>query len=412
MRTIGEIAAANKYNAYVVGGFVRDLLLHAPSLDIDIVIEGDGVDFARKLAAQLGGKVRPHEKFSTAVVILQDGFKIDVATARLEYYEYPAAMPTVELSSIKLDLYRRDFTVNALAIHLNPDTFGMLVDFFNCQNDLKDRQIRILHNLSFVEDPTRILRAIRLEQRLNFTIGKHTEKMIKNAVKMNVFNRFYGLRFFIELKLILNEENPLAAIKRMAEFNLLQFFLPNRVLDQRLNNLLDGVPEGAGLATPALSRREVPAMAGLSAGPLLGNHQQKGIGILQEIRSPRTISATSPPRKTRMRQRSSESSTAAPSFSNSEIYWLLKELSHEGLLYLMAITRKQAGKKAVSLYVTHLQYTETGTAGRRPHPHGIFAGTDLQENPHPSARCQARRAGANQGRGRGLGQKRVSSGQP
>ncbi|KPK25173.1 MAG: prohead protease, partial [Desulfobacterales bacterium SG8_35_2] len=205
LRTIGETAAANGYTAYAVGGFVRDLLLHIKNLDLDIVVEGDGIEFAKILARQLGGTVRTHEKFSTALVIMPDGFNIDVATARLEYYEYPASMPTVELSSLKLDLYRRDFTINAMAINLNPEKFGTLVDFFNCQTDIKERRIRILHNLSFVEDPTRIFRAIRFEQRMGFSIGIHTEKMLKNAVKMNLFNRFFGRRCFTELKLIFTE---------------------------------------------------------------------------------------------------------------------------------------------------------------------------------------------------------------
>ncbi len=227
LRTIGEIAQENGCTAYAVGGFVRDLLLHIKNFDLDIVIEGNGIEFAKKLSQQLGGAVRTHQKFNTALVILPDGFKIDVATARLEYYEYPAAMPLVELSSIKLDLYRRDFTINAMAIHLNPDRFGTLVDFFRCQNDLKDRRIRILHNLSFVEDPTRIFRAIRFEQRMDFRIGPHTDKMIKNAVKMNLFDQFHGRRFFWELRLILSEENPIPALQRMAEFDLLKFIMDN-----------------------------------------------------------------------------------------------------------------------------------------------------------------------------------------
>ena len=362
LRTIGEIAAAGKYRAYLVGGFVRDLLLHTPSLDVDIVIEGDGIDFARQLAAHLGGKVRPHEKFSTAVIILKDGFKIDVATARLEYYEYPAAMPTVELSSIKLDLYRRDFTVNAMAIHLNPDKFGLLVDFFNCQNDIKDRQLRILHNLSFVEDPTRILRAIRLEQRLDFSIGKHTEKLIKNAVKMNVFNQFYGLRFFIELKLILTEENSLAAVKRLAEFNLLKFFLPNLVLDQRLANTLEECQRALAwqrlLYLDEKCRQWLVYMLALFSATTA----KRVMEFCRKFEVPdRYLQLL-------LREKIAAAKivrilNGRTAFSNSEIYWLLRELSHEGLLYLMAITKKQAGKKAVSLFVTHLQYTKPELQG-------------------------------------------------
>ena len=115
LRTIGEVAEKSGFAAFAVGGFVRDLLLRIKNFDLDVVVEGDGIKFAKKLAKQLGGDVRTHSKFNTAVVIMEDGFKIDIATARLEYYEHPAAMPTVESGSIKLDLFRRDFTINAMA---------------------------------------------------------------------------------------------------------------------------------------------------------------------------------------------------------------------------------------------------------------------------------------------------------
>src|SRR5210317_926076 len=127
-----------------------------------------------------------------------------------------------------------------MAIHLGPSTFGTLLDFFNCQNDLKNRRIRILHNLSFVVYPTRIFWAIRFEQRMGFAIGKHTEKLLKNAVKMNLFNRFFGHRCFTELKLIFSEESPIPAIRRMAEFDLLKFILPGLKFDKRMEkNLLE-----------------------------------------------------------------------------------------------------------------------------------------------------------------------------
>ena len=185
--TIGEVADSLGYHAYAVGGLVRDILLYRQNLDIDIVIEGDGIAFAKALAERLGGRTRAHEKFRTAVVILPDGRKIDIATARLEYYRSPAALPTVEMGSIKFDLYRRDFTVNTLAIKLNPDRFGILIDFFGAQRDLKRNAIRVLHNLSFVEDPTRVFRAVRFEQRFGFKIAKLTSGLIENAVKMGFF---------------------------------------------------------------------------------------------------------------------------------------------------------------------------------------------------------------------------------
>ena len=364
LRTIGEVAEKNRCAAYAVGGFVRDLLLHVSNSDLDIVVEGDGIYFARQLSYHFKGKVRTHEKFSTAVVILPDGFKIDVATARLEYYEYPAAAPTVESSSIKLDLFRRDFTINALAIHLNPDSFGTLVDFFNCQNDIKDRQIRILHNLSFVEDPTRIFRAIRFEHRMGFQIGRHTEKLIKNAVKMKLFDRFFGRRFFVELKLILSEENPLSAIRRVAQFNLLQFLIPSLKLDPRLLSILEEthralswhkllyLDEGCRqwMVYMLALLAKVPARATFSFFKKFEVPERYRLILMKE-----KVDAA---RIVRVLNRYSQ-------LRPSEIYLLLQGMTHEGLLYLMALTRKQAGKKAVSLYVTHLRHVKTHVQGDR-----------------------------------------------
>jgi tRNA nucleotidyltransferase (CCA-adding enzyme) len=172
LKTAGEVATEIGYSAYVVGGFVRDLFLYRANEDIDIVIEGDGIAFAKKYAEKFSSRIYAHKKFGTAVIIFPDGFKIDVASARMEYYKFPAALPTVETSSIKLDLFRRDFTVNTLAIHLNHNKFGTLIDFFAAQRDIKEKTIRALHNLSFVEDPTRAFRAIRFEQRYDYKLLK------------------------------------------------------------------------------------------------------------------------------------------------------------------------------------------------------------------------------------------------
>ncbi len=218
----GQIAEQLGFQAYVVGGFVRDLFLYHSNEDVDLVIEGDGIEFARALAKTAGARLHTHAKFATAVVTFEDGFKIDIATARLEYYRSPAALPDVEMSSIKLDLFRRDFTINTLAIALNPDKFGRLIDFFAAQKDLKDGVIRVLHNMSFVEDPTRVFRAIRFEQRFGFTIGKLTANLIENAVRMNFFKRLSGKRVLTELRLILQEPDPLPAIKRMDDYKLLR----------------------------------------------------------------------------------------------------------------------------------------------------------------------------------------------
>ncbi len=129
-----------KVRAYLVGGVVRDLLLGIPNLDIDIVIEGDGILFARKLSGILAAKVESHEKFKTAVLVLENSQHIDVASSRVEYYEKPAALPNVEPGSIRQDLARRDFTINTLALSLNRKNFGEIMDFFGGRKDLAQRK--------------------------------------------------------------------------------------------------------------------------------------------------------------------------------------------------------------------------------------------------------------------------------
>jgi len=243
LKTAGETASAIGYSVYVVGGFVRDLFLYRSTEDVDLVIEGDGIVFAKKLARAMNARIHYHSKFGTAVITFPDGFKIDVASARLEYYQFPAALPTVEMSSIKLDLSRRDFTINTLAICLNPDKFGMLIDFFSAQRDIKEKTIRVLHNLSFVEDPTRIFRAIRFEQRFGFAIGKMTAGLVDNAVKMNFFKRLSGRRVFGEISQILEEDNPVPAIRRLGDYQLLSAVHPTIRINKPMLTSLDSVRE-------------------------------------------------------------------------------------------------------------------------------------------------------------------------
>jgi tRNA nucleotidyltransferase (CCA-adding enzyme) len=238
LKELGEIADELDFNAYLVGGVVRDVILKRKNLDLDIVAEGDGIRLAKAFARKKEARVRSYPKFGTAVVLMPDGFKIDVATARMEHYESPAAPPEVKLSSLKRDLYRRDFTINTLAVHLNKGHYGTLIDHFGAMKDIKERVLRIIHSLSFVEDPTRILRAIRFEQRFGFRIGKLTESLIHNAVSINSFANLSGQRFFAELKLILQEEDPVGAIGRMDDFGLLKFISPDLKLTEELRGIL------------------------------------------------------------------------------------------------------------------------------------------------------------------------------
>ncbi|HEY5998949.1 MAG TPA: CBS domain-containing protein [bacterium] len=226
LAAIGREADAAGLRAYLVGGWVRDLLLHEENQDLDVMVEGDGIAFARRLAERLGGRVHAHPRFETALVALPDGTRLDVATARAEYYEAPGALPTVVHGNVKMDLLRRDFTINALAVQLNPAQFGTLLDFFGGLRDLHDRVVQVLHNLSFVEDPTRVFRAIRFEQRLHFALGESTHRLIRDAVAKGLFETLAGPRIFGELALILREKNPLPALQRMEELGVLRYVHP------------------------------------------------------------------------------------------------------------------------------------------------------------------------------------------
>lgn len=368
LQKIGAIADQFPCRAYIVGGFVRDLLLRKENLDLDIVVEGDGIGFAHRLSEKLGGRVRTHERFATATVVLQDDFKIDIATARLEYYEYPAALPTIELSSIKMDLYRRDFTINAMAIQLNHETFGTLLDFFNSQGDLKAGSLKVLHNLSFVEDPTRIFRAVRLEKRMDFTIARHTERLIRNAVKMNLFDKSGDPRFFNEVRIILSEENPIPAIFRLQDLGLFPFLWPDLKpylrIDRRFKHILAQAHSAISwfrllyLKEPfeqwivylltIMSRsgtKEVSAFCRrFCITPAITNELQQ-----QKEHTDKTCKL--------LQHRSF--------LRNSEIYWLFEGLSTESLLTLMATARKNIVKQYVSSYVTTLRDVRTATDGKK-----------------------------------------------
>lgn len=233
---IGRMGDHLGYSVFMVGGIVRDLLLGITSLDLDIVIEEDAIKFARFFSKRVKGKIKIHQKFKTAVVILPNGIKIDFASARREFYEFPAALPEVEFASIKKDLYRRDFTINAMAIQLNQDNFGKLLDFYGGLRDLELKQIRILYSLSFTEDPARIIRAVRFEKRYNFTIENSTEKFLTKAVKEGLVSRIRKKRLSEELLIILKERDPIKILKRMDELGILAGIIPNFSLSRALFN--------------------------------------------------------------------------------------------------------------------------------------------------------------------------------
>lgn len=248
-QTVGETAAELAMPLYFVGGPVRDLLLHISPTDLDMVVEGDAIALGEALQKRFGGEVHTHARFGTAKWSLTPGIwravqqaqddvavsemelndsmlpsSIDFVTARFEFYTEPSALPEVERGSIKLDLHRRDFTINTLAVRLDGIHLGQLLDFYGGRRDLELGLIRVLHSLSFVDDPTRILRAVRFEQRLGFAIEERTLELIDNALPM--LSRVTGQRIRHELELSLREADPLRVMERLSELNIMAHIQP------------------------------------------------------------------------------------------------------------------------------------------------------------------------------------------
>src|SRR5512133_3089397 len=381
LHDLGTVGDELGLAVYAVGGFVRDLLLGMENLDMDVTVEGDGIFFAERFAAAHGCRVRSHPTFGTAVVIRPDGSKIDVASTRLEYYESPGVLPTVERASLRHDLYRRDFTINTLAFCINSDRFGLMTDYFGGWQDIQSRTVRVLHNLSFVEDPTRVFRAIRFEQRLGFAIAPHTENLLRSAVRMNIFPTVGGRRLLNELVLILREKEPIGAIERMAALGLLPSLHPNLRLIPETSRVvhetaqvftwfrllyLDDDCEQWQVYLLALSdglRNEEfddvcrrLAVPGRVIARVFGQRRQ-ALGMLEALQR-------------RIRR--------GPDIRNSEVYNWFHDLSLEVLLYLAASASQEGVKRFVSLYLTRLRQMRCSLDGEALKAMGLRPGPEFR----------------------------------
>ncbi len=241
---IAEQSASLGFACYLVGGFVRDLLLRSPVNDLDVIVEGDAIQLGKALVKRHGGKLTPHAPFHTAIWQLPDSDEtLDLITARSETYQAPGALPNVTPSTIADDLRRRDFTINAMALRVDGAHFGELLDPLNGQADLERGVIRVLHPRSFVDDPTRILRAIRYEGRYGFNIEPATLQLI-NAESLGVLSSLSGERLRHELDLILEEDTPAPMLSRADALGVLKAIHPALPrFDPRLADLLDRFPD-------------------------------------------------------------------------------------------------------------------------------------------------------------------------
>jgi len=350
---IGELADKIGVNAYVVGGFVRDLLLKKDNFDLDIVVEGDGIRLAKDFAKRFDAVCKSHRRFGTSVVLLQDGFRIDFATARREYYKLPAALPIVKQSFIKNDLFRRDFTINALAIKLSDSGQNMLVDYFGGQKDIKEKRIRVLHDLSFVDDPTRVFRAIRFEQRLNFKIDKDTEELIRDAIQREIFHRLSGKRLFAELILILKEKHCYRAIWRMKQFGLLRFFHERLQFTKSQEDLMKRIDEVITWYRSNRLDEEYQDWLVYLIGLVIKLEENDFKEFCDRLSVPQRFRHSLNDVRTRYKDIMVKLGVKI-NLKPSEIVEILQGLSIEGLLFLMALGKEHRIAKYILSYLTKL----------------------------------------------------------
>lgn len=347
----GRAAQAMKVRVYLVGGIVRDLLLDVPNLDVDLVVEGDGLAYAEALRERLGGEVKRYPRFGTAVLTLPDGFKLDVETARVETYERPAALPKVRPGSIEEDLFRRDFTINALAVSLNLEDRGRLLDLYGGLKDLQGGIVRILHKGSFIDDPTRIFRAVRFEGRYGFRIDPETEALIRKAVQKGVIQRLSAKRRFTELQRLLQEERPYRRLRRLETLGVLTALSSKLRLTKESERLFRRIEEelrwAGSHALPgkleSVQLYLLALLAGLSpqalkpAGAGIGLPSRLLGKVLSDLSTCRALER----KLVRLR-----------AFTPSRVFRLLKGASVEALLLLRARSQRQEVRRAIADHLT------------------------------------------------------------
>lgn len=359
---------------YAVGGYVRDLLLGRRNVDIDLVVEGDAIATARRLAHSLNAVVTPHPRFGTAHLTLPGGRTLDLATARSERYPHSAALPEVQPAPLLADLRRRDFSINAMAARIERYRFGPLIDPLGGLRDLERGRIRVLHEQSFIDDPTRLFRTARFEGRYRFMLARSTLRLMKDAVRGGAIGRLTGVRIFRELHLIMKEPTAPRIIRRLRDFGALtaihpKLTLPAAVFDllERMQHVLARVPSMPSLHGAA--RGEV-----LLLGMLSFLHPKTVVAVLKRLTPPHRIAeelaADHKAYRNAVRQL-----TRAADLRQSRIARLLDPLSPEVRIVLLAGLAEGSTRVAVTEYLATswsvaplLKGTDLHRLGLKPGP--------------------------------------------
>ena len=353
LRELGNLADEGGVALYLVGGVVRDLLLKRENWDLDLTVEGDGIAFARLVADRYRAGLAVFERFATARLEFPDGLKLDIATTRRESYAQPAVLPTVQPASIEEDLYRRDFTINAIAMQLNSGQFGRLLDVYRGERDLRARTIRVLHAGSFQDDPTRIFRAIRFEQRFGFRLERTTARLLAQAASTNLIKQLSGPRLQNEILLLFAEHDPVRAIARLRQLKLLRFLHRCLCYTTKVKQVVTAVPKAFSwwerrFPDSVIDRPIVYLMALSSeSSPVVVAAMIRRLVLSRE--QAKNVSAGGR-RVDRELKRLTNKGTVRP----SQVYRLLEDFSNEALVLLLAKQVSAQHGVRLSLLKRHL----------------------------------------------------------
>ncbi len=364
IKTISKQANQSGQRAYLVGGTVRDMILGYANFDLDLVIEGNAVKLAQHIAKASQAKLITHPRFGTAKLSYSD-FTLDMTTARGETYARPGALPEVTPGTINDDLFRRDFSINAMAISLNKNNYGELIDPYQGKRDLEHRFIRILHPGSFIDDATRIIRATRYEQRLGFKIEPHTFQLLKQNIPM--IETLSGDRIRHELELIFREEYPEFAINRLNQLGMLQ----------RINSSLKGdgwIASKFDKARSVSKLSQLPSLyLCLLVYPLQGEDNER---LIQRLNIPTKLAQVL---RDTLRLKSQLHLLDKPSIKHSEIYYLLYEYKPLAIQANAIASESPAVHSNLELFLTKLRYVRATLTGKELINLGIPAGPQLGE---------------------------------
>jgi tRNA nucleotidyltransferase (CCA-adding enzyme) len=353
LHELGDLASERGTPAYLVGGVVRDLLLKRENRDLDVVVEGDACALATTFASRRSARLRVHEAFQTATLFFDDGLRIDLASARTEHYRRPAALPEVAPGGLRQDLFRRDFTINALALRLTPPGFGRLADYFGGRKDLREGKIRVLHGLSFIEDPTRALRAVRFAVRLDFEIARETTHLIRVARREKVFDRLSPVRLRREVEEIFSEKRVVRAVELMKGLGLLSVLHPSIDPSRRTLSRLERAEEALGWYR-LLYRDEVLLSWSVTLGVLVDELSPAArTELIDRLRPGRAAKRLLNEAAERVRRIATMlAKRARPA---STVHEACRGEPTEVLLLVMALTGREETRKAVSDYLSHLR---------------------------------------------------------